>query len=578
VAKPDYSDRETLQAWLETQPREVGVVIAARAALRKLPLAGAELNSREFEKAIIRARLILPVFRSVAVSWVAAVFPANDTEKILAAAGTARNATMAVTAIAAAPTYVADATEAVAAAQTAAATATEAVAAARVAAQAVAPYTVAPNIIAPTIDATALVPDIKFIRNGIGGVSDLAFQPIWNNRILDRIAKNWEDLRSRLSGHEDWEVWIRWYEARLKGGPTYPHLSAEANKAIEMARVLEITEEDWKAGPAVVNVKIKAIEARFETPDPGMESSEIQIPPQMPAAIEPVWIDDRLTVDAGSATGLLPVAAIEAALKALGDEFRSLLGVLPSEANIDPRAIKYLTEVADGLPEKVPPQDQLFAVAHRGDALAIYGSTVNQEWPALLAARYQALVLHYDRVMRQFPQWVEFKRNAAVGKIPTEELGRAIELSQALRDMLVQGMEDGFVDPVLPEAFEKLENTHQKNEENPLPDADANSGNLISLDILESSNNTIKRLAEKALETAQSVGNYAAGHLKGGADEETEKQLRGLGKAGVKLVSYFIYGAGGSIAGVPFASWLLLNYPQTFSWLRPVLEALKAFI
>ncbi|VAW10393.1 hypothetical protein MNBD_ALPHA09-2262 [hydrothermal vent metagenome] len=236
--------------------------------------------------------------------------------------------------------------------------------------------------------------------------------------------------------------------------------------------------------------------------------------------------------------------------------------------------MKYLTEMADGLPDAVPSQDQQFAIAHRGDALAIYGSTVNQEWPPLLAARYQALVLHYDRVMRQFPKWVEFKRNAAVQVTPTEELDRASELSQKLRDVLSQGVEAGFVDPAFPEAVEKLEDVHSTNKENSLPGADANSDNLLSLDILESANNTVKQLAAKVLEKIEQASRYSAGHISKGANDAQEKRLQGLGKFLVNTV-WFGFATG---TATIFGSWLVTNFPQTFNWLRPVLEALKAIL
>lgn len=74
---------------------------------------------------------------------------------------------------------------------------------------------------------------------------------------------------------EDWEVWTRWYEARLRGVPTYPQLSAEVNEAFEIARVLDITDEDWEAGPKVVNARIKEI-VEWDAKDNEETSEEIK--------------------------------------------------------------------------------------------------------------------------------------------------------------------------------------------------------------------------------------------------------------------------------------------------------------
>ena len=84
--------------------------------------------------------------------------------------------------------------------------------------------------------------------------------PLWLESEPDWSSSRWHSLKTKLyEFNEDWNVWTRWYEARLAGEETYPEFSPEENEKLEVARAL-IADKDWKRGPAHVNALIKLME------------------------------------------------------------------------------------------------------------------------------------------------------------------------------------------------------------------------------------------------------------------------------------------------------------------------------
>lgn len=50
------------------------------------------------------------------------------------------------------------------------------------------------------------------------GSNVLVGSPRWPGKVPDWVKFAWTKLRSVLPGGQDWDVWIDWYEQRLRGG------------------------------------------------------------------------------------------------------------------------------------------------------------------------------------------------------------------------------------------------------------------------------------------------------------------------------------------------------------------------
>lgn len=232
----DINNREKLEAWLQTQPHEVSVALAARAALRALPVA--QMVSYHLSDTA------LAVFRATAVSWAAAKYPAHETELSNAAVaantftGDIEFATRGFTAARAALEAAAFAANAVHAAANAAYAADAAAAAARAA-------TNAGHAAADFWSAVSS--DARNVAEGTTA-SVIAGWPLWPQDQPNWLKSLWQELKeSLLTLGQNWQAWVIWYKDRLEG-----RVGLEER---ELAYV-RIAEMLWQQGHAEVNAGI----------------------------------------------------------------------------------------------------------------------------------------------------------------------------------------------------------------------------------------------------------------------------------------------------------------------------------
>ncbi|WP_167730257.1 hypothetical protein [Terasakiella sp. SH-1] len=240
-------NRKEFEAWLKEQDRWVSVAMAARIGLRVLPKLGPVIvqDPKEYS-----ATIVLPVFRAIAVPWVAGTRPTQGTEFRAAYAADAAAAAYAAVyaayaaAAAYAAVYAADAD-----ADAAAVYAADAAAAAYAAYAAAAYVNIWEEIHL----------DIAAIETG-ATVEQLMERPLWG-KMPDDVKEHWQELKQALLGlDENWQVWTQWYEDRLISGPK-PN-GRPVYYPLEKERVL-IPDEDWEKGPAHVNGLIARIEERY---------------------------------------------------------------------------------------------------------------------------------------------------------------------------------------------------------------------------------------------------------------------------------------------------------------------------
>jgi len=251
----DIKDRESLQAWLETQPRNTSVNIAHRAAMRVLPvylhwvLTSAEaqvytmmhlaaLRDNLFSQLVghrldfqLRLKINYPFYNTAALRYETGGIKKHTDEF---------NAAFAIMCASESTIYHDDDTV-------------------YLEASAAVSYSVS----AKGNDNWSLI-EIDCLELNEWGVLD-------GNRLWQEFdnpfAKEWQGVKSILQNDSvDWSFWIKWYEASLNGEP----LNYEMLEKIAL-----IDPKDWEQGPEHVNAMIAGIEAEFDTQEDRKTTKDI---------------------------------------------------------------------------------------------------------------------------------------------------------------------------------------------------------------------------------------------------------------------------------------------------------------
>lgn len=468
-------------AWLRKQPRDEAVAFAARAALRVLPMVlkarGIGYDGDQFFS------ITLAVFRASAIAWARAIYPIRGREFAAAAAKASYAASVASQVASEGFSYRGRVAPrpAPAASKAARAAASAVDASTTDSVLATADLAVDATFEADAVDAfwSAVSVDATRVEEG-HTAAVIAGLPLWPQGQPDQLQSLWNEMEAALlAAKENWDVWINWYRARLEGRVR------EEESEIAFVRVEETL---WEQGPAAVNAKIIRL-AELEPPHgtvqlealsqvvasggaaisvaepmpPSKPSRKtkrtlpgLDIPPQRPAALEPVWSKGKLVLPSKPTRTGGDIKALSSAIKVLRAELIELADDAESEqSNFDKRVVPYLRRIGERIPDHRPSQEELFRLAHMKEFLEAYSNTAKEQWPNHLATRFHTLVLHFDRTVRQFPKWREFVRNAQQDGLTAEQATEVPAITEAMVQALRDEDAEKFIDPTIPQALER---------------------------------------------------------------------------------------------------------------------------
>ncbi|ABD05497.1 hypothetical protein RPB_0786 [Rhodopseudomonas palustris HaA2] len=459
---PDPNDFEAFTSWLVQQPRTWSVVLAARAALRVLPL------SRVQDRLSV---IVLPAFRATAIARFAAKYPNRAIGQAAADARASAYAATAATVDAADAAYGYAAVSAVSAATAASA---DAAYAATVAYADAASATAYASASASATAYAVIQGDAQRLHDGAMTPEQLASASLWIGLPPPSIGGAWQGLAAELRAlGPHWSVWIHWYEDVLAGSP-----HAGTSEAEEAAFTDLPGELPWDAGAEAVNTEIaRRLRAIRDGKTPlGKDPVQPPDPEPLETIPSPIAIDRRADGRIGADAGLfaLPTlppssepcdhARLLEACRARAEQLR-IQAVAPTFQGRSEYA-ELLAEYLQWLPSEAGSGNILLA---DGEARVLNKMFVAEQdvLPTAFASRLSTFLEDHLGLRPYYPELERHYHSIRTGRVATPLPRDAVESIRQIIHQHSPAVFDETVAPVMDETAKPLPAV------TPLPAADA---------------------------------------------------------------------------------------------------------
>jgi hypothetical protein len=428
TALPDPNDPVALRDWLSGRPPAWSVTIAARAALRVLPLALLENHySLSFEV------FLLSLFRANSIARFAAWHPlATDSAYAAAAAAVSRprtpeSHTASFPGIRLALAGASSADAAVFASSTAAAAARRDDVDTYAAAARTADIAQAASHAFRDISSATVFPMTEDLRNLEAAwltPEALARAPLWS-RVPGEISDAWASLSSTLIGFgPHWQVWTDWYDAVLTGSAPGPERGEDWEAAFtDLPGLLP-----WDDGPDAVNAEIARRLAALQddtstVPDQSPEQTKTAALARLSEVASP---QPSLTPDGRLDAGPNPafdIPTLDADLPALPVRQRVLIANIVE--SLTPQAPRHLASFLHSYDEELKVRGAQPIVGILKDMADVIAADVrapraDDEWlEAGLRQAFNRFAENHSLLMQHFP--LDAEREGVFADIPVDE-------------------------------------------------------------------------------------------------------------------------------------------------------------
>lgn len=396
--------------------------------------------------------------------------------------------------------------------------------------------------------------DVDFVLSG-AGIEGLASQALWLENIKSvEYRARWSRLSKELLLEDpNWSVWTDWYDALIVGNAPFIEAIEIGDPDNGQYGRCTLPEELYQDPPRL-NAALRVVI------DDYWAKTRKTIPSKKPASIRPVFKNGRLSLNATPLDPELEAELAAANLQAVRNEMRELAEDVRARGNINADPAVHLERTANLIPDGIPNALALFGLIRKEAILMECLSMINEQWPDGLAAHYRANCAELSKALDMFMDRRTARRQSIKSELEDQELDTVMVDMQAQTDILRDDDSADIIDVEISDALDDIAVDY----------AEATSDVskiIIATDMVESQNNLLKTLAEEGLKPENyqdmniALRNAYAGALPAGMIEGAAQGGRDDGrKIGLAIAR--------ANAGKETGLALFNKYPKIFGWMK----------